>query len=72
MELRLCRKSFKSAAMLIIYITDGIKSVRIGDVVINVGTPNSPELVPEYDDPMFEDSQEVLRHLRWYIRINLY
>lgn len=48
---------------------ENIKSVRIGDVVINVDTPLAPELVPETDEPLFEDSQEVLRHLRWYAAV---
>ncbi|CAO3686219.1 unnamed protein product [Umbelopsis ramanniana] len=47
---------------------ENIKSVRIGDVVINVDTPIAPELVPENEEPLFEDSQEVLRHLRWMMQ----
>jgi hypothetical protein len=46
-------------------LIESIKSVRIGDVVVNVEPPAAPELVPEYDDVLFDDSQEVLRHLRW-------
>jgi hypothetical protein len=53
--------------MLTFFTSENIKSVRIGDVVIDIETPNAPELVPEYDEPVYEDSQEVLRHLRWYV-----
>ncbi|KAF9184077.1 von Willebrand factor A domain-containing protein 8 [Haplosporangium sp. Z 767] len=42
--------------------------VRIGDVTIAVSPALNPEFVPSYDQPLFEDSQEVLRHLRWMMQ----
>ncbi|KAI1297032.1 von Willebrand factor A domain-containing protein 8 [Mortierella claussenii] len=42
--------------------------VRIGDVTVAVSPALNPEFVPSYDQPLFEDSQEVLRHLRWMMQ----
>ncbi|CAB4415023.1 unnamed protein product [Rhizophagus irregularis] len=42
--------------------------IRIGDVSLRVTEPKCPELVPHYIDPLFEESQEVLRHLRWIMQ----
>ncbi|KAG0224963.1 von Willebrand factor A domain-containing protein 8 [Actinomortierella wolfii] len=42
--------------------------VRIGDVTVAVSPALNPEYVPSYDQPLFEDSQEVLRHLRWMMQ----
>ncbi|KAG0268044.1 von Willebrand factor A domain-containing protein 8 [Actinomortierella ambigua] len=42
--------------------------VRIGDVTVAVSPTVNPEFVPDYDQPLFEDSQEVLRHLRWMMQ----
>lgn len=35
----------------------GVKSVRIGDVVMPVYPPNNPELVPEVQGPFYDDAQ---------------
>lgn len=35
----------------------GIKSVRIGDVVMQVYPAENPELVPEIQDPFYEGAQ---------------
>ncbi|KAI8341541.1 hypothetical protein BC941DRAFT_416834, partial [Chlamydoabsidia padenii] len=45
-----------------------IKSVRIGDVVMPVEPALNPELVPEHEGPLYDDSQEILRHLRWMMQ----
>ncbi|KAG0177699.1 von Willebrand factor A domain-containing protein 8 [Apophysomyces sp. BC1021] len=45
-----------------------VKSVRIGDIVMSIVPPNNPELVPEHNAPFYEDSQEILRHLRWMMQ----
>ncbi|KAG0353898.1 von Willebrand factor A domain-containing protein 8, partial [Gamsiella multidivaricata] len=42
--------------------------VKIGDVTVAVSPALNPEFVPSYDQPLFEDSQEVLRHLRWMMQ----
>ncbi|KAG0296119.1 von Willebrand factor A domain-containing protein 8 [Linnemannia gamsii] len=42
--------------------------VRIGDVTVAVSPALNPEFVPSYDQPLFEDSQEILRHLRWMMQ----
>ncbi|KAG0215924.1 von Willebrand factor A domain-containing protein 8 [Mortierella sp. GBA30] len=42
--------------------------VSIGDVTVAVSPALNPEFVPSYDQPLFEDSQEVLRHLRWMMQ----
>ncbi|KAG0045398.1 von Willebrand factor A domain-containing protein 8 [Gryganskiella cystojenkinii] len=42
--------------------------VRIGDVTVAVSPALNPEFVPSYEQPLFEDSQEVLRHLRWMMQ----
>ncbi|CEG83438.1 hypothetical protein RMATCC62417_17358 [Rhizopus microsporus] len=46
----------------------GIKSVRIGDVVMEVYPPANPELVPELQGPFYEGAQDILRHLRWIMQ----
>lgn len=46
----------------------GIKSVRIGDVVMQVIPAKNPELVPEIQGPFYEGSQDILRHLRWIMQ----
>ncbi|KAG0792461.1 hypothetical protein G6F57_004554 [Rhizopus arrhizus] len=46
----------------------GIKSVRIGDVVMEVYPPANPELVPEIQGPFYEGAQDILRHLRWIMQ----
>ncbi|KAI9317743.1 AAA domain-containing protein [Dichotomocladium elegans] len=45
-----------------------VKSVRIGDVIMEIEPPENPELVPENSQPFYEDSQEILRHLRWMMQ----
>ncbi|KAI9303209.1 AAA domain-containing protein [Cunninghamella echinulata] len=45
-----------------------VKSVRIGDVVMPIEPPKNPELVPEHEGPLYDDSQEILRHLRWMMQ----
>ncbi|GBC05388.1 hypothetical protein RclHR1_00620028 [Rhizophagus clarus] len=45
-----------------------ISTIRIGDVSLRVTKSKCPELVPHYIDPLFEESQEVLRHLRWMMQ----
>lgn len=40
--------------------TVGIKSVRIGDVVMEVYPPTNPELVPELQGPFYEGAQVLL------------
>ncbi|CAO3595524.1 unnamed protein product [Absidia cylindrospora] len=45
-----------------------IKSVRIGDVVMPVEAARNPELVPEHEGPLYDESQEILRHLRWMMQ----
>ncbi|KAI9253809.1 AAA domain-containing protein [Phascolomyces articulosus] len=45
-----------------------VKSVRIGDVVMQVTPPENPELVPEHTGPFYDNSQEILRHLRWMMQ----
>ncbi|KAF9432703.1 von Willebrand factor A domain-containing protein 8, partial [Entomortierella beljakovae] len=42
--------------------------VKIGDVTITVSPALHPEFVPSYDEPLFDDSQEILRHLRWMMQ----
>ncbi|KAF9979600.1 von Willebrand factor A domain-containing protein 8 [Mortierella antarctica] len=42
--------------------------VKIGDVTVAVSPALNPEFVPSYDQPLFEDSQEILRHLRWMMQ----
>jgi hypothetical protein len=44
------------------------RSITIGDVTVAITDTPSPECVPEYLDPLYEDSQEVLRHLRWIMQ----
>ena len=34
-----------------------VKSVRIGDVVMQVTPPKNPELVPEHTGPFYDNSQ---------------
>ncbi|KAG2198207.1 hypothetical protein INT46_006615 [Mucor plumbeus] len=46
----------------------GIKSVRIGDVVMQVYPAENPELVPEVQGPFYEGAQDILRHLRWIMQ----
>ncbi|KAF1799288.1 AAA domain-containing protein [Mucor lusitanicus] len=46
----------------------GIKSVRIGDVVMQVYPAENPELVPEIQGPFYEGAQDILRHLRWIMQ----
>ncbi|KAF9896155.1 hypothetical protein BX616_008034, partial [Lobosporangium transversale] len=36
---------------------DGYGEVRIGDVTVAVSPALNPEFVPNYDQPLFEDSQ---------------
>ncbi|KAG0209285.1 von Willebrand factor A domain-containing protein 8 [Mortierella sp. NVP41] len=48
--------------------TSDYGEVRIGDVTVAVSPALNPEFVPSYDQPLFEDSQEVLRHLRWMMQ----
>ncbi|CAG8800980.1 17179_t:CDS:2, partial [Gigaspora rosea] len=43
-------------------------TIRIGDVTLKISDPKNPELIPYYVKPLFEDSQEVLRHLRWMMQ----
>ncbi|KAI7879625.1 hypothetical protein K492DRAFT_208133 [Lichtheimia hyalospora FSU 10163] len=45
-----------------------VKSVRIGDVVMPIVPPSNPELVPELEGPFYQESQEILRHLRWMMQ----
>ncbi|CAG8614734.1 10142_t:CDS:10 [Funneliformis caledonium] len=45
-----------------------VTTIRIGDVSLRVTMSKRPELVPHYIDPLFEESQEVLRHLRWIMQ----
>ncbi|ORX55569.1 hypothetical protein DM01DRAFT_1334962 [Hesseltinella vesiculosa] len=45
-----------------------VKSVRIGDVVMPVVPAANPELVPLQEGHLYNDSQEVLRHLRWMMQ----
>ncbi|RCI05809.1 von Willebrand factor A domain-containing protein 8, partial [Rhizopus stolonifer] len=46
----------------------GIRSVRIGDVEMEIYSPKNPELVPEVQGPFYEGSQDILRHLRWIMQ----
>ncbi|KAI8646980.1 AAA domain-containing protein [Parasitella parasitica] len=46
----------------------GIKSVRIGDVVMQVYPAENPELVPEIQGAFYEGAQDMLRHLRWIMQ----
>ncbi|CAI2169627.1 3146_t:CDS:10 [Funneliformis geosporum] len=45
-----------------------VTTIRIGDISLRVAKSKRPELVPYYIDPLFEESQEVLRHLRWIMQ----
>ncbi|KAI8350392.1 AAA domain-containing protein [Blakeslea trispora] len=45
-----------------------IKSVRIGDVVMQIIPAENPELVPEVQGPFYEGAQDILRHLRWIMQ----
>ncbi|CAO3593309.1 unnamed protein product [Absidia cylindrospora] len=45
-----------------------IKSVRIGDVVMPIDSPKNPELVPDHEGHLFDNSQEILRHFRWMMQ----
>ncbi|KAI8064375.1 AAA domain-containing protein [Gongronella butleri] len=45
-----------------------VKSVRIGDVVMPVAPPLHPELVPLHEAHLYDNSQEMLRHLRWMMQ----
>ncbi|GAA5805817.1 AAA domain-containing protein [Helicostylum pulchrum] len=45
-----------------------IKSVRIGDIVMQVYPAENPELVPEIQGPFYDGSQDILRHLRWIMQ----
>ncbi|RHZ72551.1 hypothetical protein Glove_242g4 [Diversispora epigaea] len=46
-----------------------VTTIRIGDVSLRMTKPKNQELVPNYFDPFYEDSQEILRHLRWFVFI---
>ncbi|CAJ0865553.1 11051_t:CDS:10 [Entrophospora sp. SA101] len=45
-----------------------ITTIRIGDVSLNITESKNLELVPEYLEPLYEESQEILRHLRWMMQ----
>ncbi|OZJ04703.1 hypothetical protein BZG36_02531 [Bifiguratus adelaidae] len=45
-----------------------VANVRLGDVSIKVERPEKPHKVPIYVDPLYDTSQEVLRHLRWMMQ----
>ncbi|KAI9020492.1 AAA domain-containing protein [Hyaloraphidium curvatum] len=47
---------------------NGARSVTIGDVTVAITSTPNPESVPEYTEPLYEESQEVLRHLRWIMQ----
>ncbi|CAG8455940.1 70_t:CDS:10, partial [Scutellospora calospora] len=47
---------------------DFASTICIGDVSLKISEPKNPELVPYYTKPLFEDSQEVLRHFRWMMQ----
>jgi len=42
--------------------------VRIGTVSVAVKDPENPEMVPHKVDPLYDGSQEILRHLRWLMQ----
>lgn len=44
------------------------RRVKIGTVSVAIKEPVSPELVPHKVDPLYEGSQEILRHLRWLMQ----
>ncbi|CAG8469528.1 17842_t:CDS:10 [Acaulospora morrowiae] len=45
-----------------------VATVRIGDVSLRITNPLCPELVPDCSEPFYEDSQEILNHLRWIMQ----
>ncbi|RUP51709.1 hypothetical protein BC936DRAFT_146399 [Jimgerdemannia flammicorona] len=47
---------------------DQVKTIRIGDIIMSVTPANNPEFVPEYDGHLYDESQEMLRHLRWMMQ----
>ncbi|CAG8481584.1 23071_t:CDS:10 [Cetraspora pellucida] len=48
--------------------SENFATIRIGDVSLKILKPKNPELVPYCVNPLFEDSQEVIRHLRWMMQ----
>ncbi|CAG8498053.1 10506_t:CDS:10 [Cetraspora pellucida] len=48
--------------------SENFATIRIGDVSLKILKPKNPELVPYCVSPLFEDSQEVIRHLRWMMQ----
>ena len=42
--------------------------MRIGTVSVAVKDPENPEMVPHKVDPLYDGSQEILRHLRWLMQ----
>ncbi|CAG8510049.1 14562_t:CDS:10, partial [Ambispora leptoticha] len=43
-------------------------TLRIGDISIVIKPSLNPELVPNFRNPFYDDSQEILRHLRWIMQ----
>ncbi|KAI8855148.1 AAA domain-containing protein [Chytridium lagenaria] len=46
----------------------GETTLEIGDVKLSISDPRVWELVPDIVSPFYEDSQEILHHLRWIMQ----